>query len=169
MANTLRPYLDCIRVTLNAALCIRNFPSQVVERHNKPESETQESKELLMNPIVISRNEGEKVMIEASINSVRFSIKIKQADAIEEILCHKFTRFLMIRAEQFHIMRRKAIEGYDISFLITHEHLERMWKHKLVDFIISFMEDVDKEISQMKIAMNARARIVATTYMEQFR
>lgn len=29
-SNTLRPYLTCIRSTLEAALCIRNFPSQLV-------------------------------------------------------------------------------------------------------------------------------------------
>lgn len=39
-ANTLRPYLNAIRGTLDAALCLRNFPSQTVERHNKPEVET---------------------------------------------------------------------------------------------------------------------------------
>lgn len=33
-----------------------------------------------------------------------------------------------------------------------------MYKHKLVDFIIQFMEDVDKEISEMKLSLNARAR-----------
>jgi actin related protein 2/3 complex subunit 4 len=99
---------------------------------------------------------------------MRVSIRIKQADEIEEILCHKFTRFLMQRAEQFLIMRRKAVDGYDISFLITHAHLEKMWKHKLIDFIIQFMEDIDKEISGMKIAINARARVVASEFMKQF-
>jgi actin related protein 2/3 complex subunit 4 len=59
---------------------------------------------------VISRNENEKVLIEASINSVRISIKIKQADEIERILAHKFTRFLMQRAENFVVLRRKAIK-----------------------------------------------------------
>ncbi len=53
-------------------------------------------------------------LIEPSINSVRVSLKIKQADEIEEILCHKFTRFLMQRAEQFIIMRRKATEVGDM-------------------------------------------------------
>jgi hypothetical protein len=33
-------YLSCIRHTLDAALCIRNFASQEVERHNVPEVET---------------------------------------------------------------------------------------------------------------------------------
>ena len=65
-------------------------------------------------------------------------------------------------------MRRKPTEGYDISFLITHVHLEKMWKHKLVDFVIHFMEEIDKEISGMKIAINARARIVANEFMKKF-
>ena len=89
-----------------------------------------------MNPLTVSRTENERCLIEPSINSVRVSIKIKQADEIEEILCHKFTSFLMQRAEQFIIMRRKAIDRYDISFLITHINLEKMWKHKLIDFVI---------------------------------
>ena len=42
-------------------------------------------------------------------------------------------------------------KGYDISFLITNFHTEAMLKHKLVDFIIEFMEEVDKEISEMKL------------------
>lgn len=36
---TLRPYLTAVRHTLNAAMCLENFSSQVVERHNKPEVE----------------------------------------------------------------------------------------------------------------------------------
>lgn len=44
-----------------------------------------------------------------------------------------------------------CIQGYDISFLITNFHTEAMLKHKLVDFIIHFMEEVDKEISEMKL------------------
>lgn len=52
-------------------------------------------------------------------------------------------------------------QGYDISFLITNAHAETMLKHKLVDFIIQFMEEVDKEISEMKLSLNARARITA--------
>ena len=39
MSLALRPYLDCIKATLQSALCIENFASQIVERHNKPEIE----------------------------------------------------------------------------------------------------------------------------------
>jgi len=168
MAATLRPYLTAVRHTLTAAMCLENFSSQVVERHNKPEVEVRASRELLLNPVVISRNEKEKVLIEASINSIRVSIAIKQADEIEKILCHKFMRFMMMRAESFVVLRRKPIEGYDISFLITNFHTEQMFKHKLVDFVIHFMEEIDKEISEMKLAVNARARICAEEFLKRF-
>ncbi|KAJ1721762.1 Arp complex subunit [Coemansia erecta] len=168
MSNTLRPYLNAVRSTLTAALCLENFASQIVEKHNVPEVESGATKEVLLNPLVVSRNENERVLIESSINSVRVSIRIKQADDIERILAHKFTRFLMMRAENFVILRRVPIKGYDISFLITNFHTEQMYKHKLVDFIIEFMEEVDKEISEMKLSLNARARIVAETYLSQF-
>ncbi|KAJ8788129.1 hypothetical protein J1605_005428 [Eschrichtius robustus] len=163
---TLRPYLSAVRATLQAALCLENFSSQVVERHNKPEVEVRSSKELLLQPVTISRNEKEKVLIEGSINSVRVSIAVKQADEIEKILCHKFMRFMMMRAENFFILRRKPVEGYDISFLITNFHTEQMYKHKLVDFVIHFMEEIDKEISEMKLSVNARARIVAEEFLK---
>ena len=93
-------------------------------------------------------------MIEPSINSVRVSIKIKQSDELDVFLTHMFMRFLMQRAEQFIVLRRKAIEvfdvqclfflpnslqGYDISFLITNFHCEDMYKMKLVDFVVQFM------------------------------
>lgn len=49
------------------------------------------------------------MLVEPSVNSVRVSIRIKQADEIEHILVHKFTRFLKQRAEAFFILRRKAV------------------------------------------------------------
>lgn len=66
--------------------------------------------------MTIARNENERVLIEPSINSVRISLKIKQADEIEHILVHKFTRFLEQRAESFFILRRKPIKvrGYSV-------------------------------------------------------
>jgi actin related protein 2/3 complex subunit 4 len=41
-----------------------------------------------------------------------------------------------------------------------------MFKHKLVDFVIHFMEEVDKEISEIRLAMNARARATAETFLK---
>ncbi|CAG2102165.1 unnamed protein product [Medioppia subpectinata] len=201
MAATLRPYLLVVRRTLEAAICLVDFNSQVVERHNKPEIEVKSSKELILNSVVISRNERERVLIESSINSVRISICIKQADDIERILCHKFTRFMAMRADSFVILRRKPVTnydtakkplvvnnnsnnsnnnsnnndmnngvetGFDISFLITNFHTESMFRYKIIDFIIHFMEEIDKEINEMKLAINARARITAEEFLKKF-
>ncbi|KAI5198893.1 hypothetical protein E4T39_06513 [Aureobasidium subglaciale] len=168
LSQSLRPYLQCVRSSLTAAMSLSNFASQASERHNVPEIEAQTSPEVLLNPLTVSRNENERVFIEPSVNSIRVSIRIKQADEIEHILVHKFTRFLTQRAESFFILRRKPVKGYDISFLITNFHTEEMLKHKLVDFIIQFMEEVDKEISEMKLFLNARARFVAESFLTPY-
>ena len=126
---------------------MRNFASQKIERHNKPEVEAwyadlclgiffeclvspefllflcvrfSMDKELILNPLVISRNESERTLIEASINSVRISIKIKQADELEEVLADRFSRFLMQRAEEFSILRRKPIK-----VPVSHNHCSK--------------------------------------------
>jgi len=91
-----------------------------------------------MTPLYISRTPSEYVLIEPSINSVRLSIKIKQADDIEQILARGVTRFLSLRAENFIILRRKPIKSFDISFLITSRNIESMIRLKVVDFIIQF-------------------------------
>eukprot|EP00300_Choanocystis_sp_HF-7_P004417 c13406_g1_i1.p1 GENE.c13406_g1_i1~~c13406_g1_i1.p1 ORF type:complete len:188 (-),score=60.05 c13406_g1_i1:593-1123(-) len=164
--NALKPYLDAVRATLTAAICVENFASQLVERHNKPEVEAKTYKELLLTPVIISRSAYESVLIEGSINSVRVSVKIKQIDEIDEILTKKFTRFLMMRAEHFIVLRRKPVKDYDLSFLITNFHVEGMIRHKLVDFVIEFLEEINKEISELKININSRARAVAAEFLK---
>lgn len=109
-SQSLRPYLLCVRSSLTAALSLANFASQTAERHNIPEIEAKTSPEVILNPLTVARNENERVLIEPSINSVRISIKIKQADEIENILVHKFTRFLTQRAEAFFVLRRKPVK-----------------------------------------------------------
>lgn len=118
--------------------------------------------------VKITRSEQEHVLIEGSINSCRISIKVKQADELEEILARKLLRFLMQRADEFKVLRRVPVPGFDISFLITHIHAEEMYKHKLVDFIIAFMEDIDREVSDLKLSVNARGREVATSFLKGF-
>mmetsp|Transcript_682 Transcript_682/g.872 ORF Transcript_682/g.872 Transcript_682/m.872 type:complete len:171 (+) Transcript_682:87-599(+) len=168
MSGSSKGYIDAIKHTLLAALCLRDFHSQTVERHSKPEVEMRTSKELVLNPVVIARNENERCLIEPSINSVRVSMRLKFMDEVEEILCYKFTHFLMQRSEKFMVMRRKPVSGYHISFLVTSSHMDQLWRSKLIDFIVIFMQDIDKEINAMKISINSRARIVATDFMGQF-
>nr|GLL43800.1 actin-related protein 2/3 complex subunit 4 [Ipomoea trifida] len=118
--------------------------------------------------VLICRNEAERCLIETSINSLRISLKVKQADELENILAKKFLRFLSMRAEAFQVLRRKPVQGYDISFLITNYHCEDLQKPKLIDFIVQFMEDIDKEISELKLSVNTRGRLVATEFLKQF-
>ena len=67
-----------------------------------------------MKPILICRTDRERCYIEPSINSLRVSIKIKQADEMEIVLCRNFSRFLMQRAENFTILRRKPVEVFPV-------------------------------------------------------
>ena len=43
---------------------------------------------------------------------------LPQADEIEKILCKKFMRFMMMRAEHFFILRRKPVEVCVFSILL---------------------------------------------------
>lgn len=43
-----------------------------------------------------------------------------------------------------------------------------MYKDKLIQFILDFMNDVDKDIKEMKSVQNARARLVAKEFLGKF-
>ncbi|GIL50076.1 hypothetical protein Vafri_6395 [Volvox africanus] len=116
MALSLKPYTNNIRVELSKAFCIQSFPCQNVERHNKPEIEFRDNPELLLPPVTIARSEKERCLVEASINSVRVSLRIGQMDMLEEEL-------------------------------------------------VAFIEEMDAEISSMKLAVNSRGRAVATEFL----
>jgi actin related protein 2/3 complex subunit 4 len=177
-SGPLASYLTAIRRCLQASLCLRNFASQDVERHNKPEIEVADHKstvsfdkkatgeDVIARPIMITRSEIEYVYIETSINSARISIKVKQMDDVDILIARMFMRFLCQRADMFRILRRKPVAGYDLSFLVTNIHCEQMVLSKLIDFILTFLQDVDKELSELKVTLNARARACAEDYLK---
>ena len=74
----------------------------------------------------------------------------------------QFTRFLMMRAENFVILRRRPIPGYDISFLITHRNAEEMMKHKLVDFVIQCVPGV---VCQMRMSADTEGGCIGSWRM----
>jgi actin related protein 2/3 complex subunit 4 len=169
MVESYKPYLSIIRDTLSYALCITNFPSQIYEKINRPQIEVLESSELINKPIIITRSEHEKVEIERSINSVRVNIVIKKHAEIENLLMDIYAQFLMYRADKYNILRKIAKDGYDISFLITNYHLEIYNKEDLIDFIVEFIQDLVKEITDMKMTVNSQSRYVTTYLMEQLK
>ena len=85
MAQTHQNYLQTIRDCLDASLNLRFMPSQLVERQSHPEIEFEDSPKLIMQPIVIAKNETECCCIEGSINSCRISFAIKKGD-VEQLI-----------------------------------------------------------------------------------
>jgi actin related protein 2/3 complex subunit 4 len=57
---SIQSYLTAIKSTLDMLLCLKNFPSELVEKHNKPEIEMNDHdkscKHLCLKPILISRS-----------------------------------------------------------------------------------------------------------------
>ena len=169
MAESLKPYLAILRDTLDFALNLRNFPSQIYEKINRPQVEVKESLELLNNPIVLCKNEDEKIEIEPSINSVKINIVIKKHADLEDLLVGIYSNYLMNRADRLNILRKKAKDGYDVSFLVTNYHLENYKKEEIIDYIVEFVQDLSKEITEMKLIVNSQSRLVSTYFMEQLK
>lgn len=168
MVDSTKPYLAIIRETLDYALNLRDMPSLVYEKINRPQVEVEESKELLMKPVVISKSENEKVEIEASINSVRINLLFNKAN-IEELLMGIYSKFLMNRTDKLNLLRKIPKPGYNISFLITNIHLENYKKEDLVDFILDFISTVDNDIIGMRMIVNSQLRMASNYFLEKMK
>ena len=166
MVDSYKPYLTIIRDSLEQALCLKNFPSQLYEKINRPQVEVRESLELINKPIIISRNESEKVEIETSINSVRVNVAVKKYQEIDKLIVDIYSKYLMNRANQLNVLRKVAKPGYDISFLITNFTLENYKKEDIIDFIVEFIQDFTKEVTEMKMTVNSQSRYATTYLME---
>ena len=118
---------------------------------------------------LITRSEDEKVLIESSINSVRVNVVIKKFSDLERLLVSIYTKFLMNRANKLNLLRKKPRPGYDLSFLITNFHLELYKKEEIIDFIVGFVQDFVKEITDMKLTVNSQSRFSSTHLMEQIK
>ena len=101
-------------------------------------------------------------MIEPSINSVRISVSIKKGLEIEHLLTRMLERFMSLRADKFEILRKKpAREGFDFSFLISADHMQKYTKTELINFVLEFIQGIEKEISEMKLSVINHARVSA--------
>jgi len=59
-------------------------------------------------------------------------------------------------------------QKFSISFLITGKHIQVLSKEKIMSFILTFMEEADKNISEIKISMNSQARCIASDFLKSF-
>ena len=64
-------------------------------------------------------------------------------------------------------VRKKPVdtERFDFCFLISEDHLVKYHKHELVNFILEFIQGIQKEITEMKLALIQQSRIAAAHYM----
>jgi len=122
---------------------------------------------LVMKPLIIARTEHEACLIEGSVNSVRISFLIKKGDpskpneSVEILLAHMYQSFFALRADRFKIYRKKPIDGYDFSFLITEDHLSKYKKEELINFVLQFIQGIEKEVQDMKLAVNKQCDIAS--------
>ncbi len=62
-------------------------------------------------------------------------------------------------------MRKKpAYDNYDFSFLVTDEHLIKLKKEEIINFILEFIQGIDKEINDMKLAIINQSRMAAAFF-----
>ena len=101
---------------------------------------------MLNEPILICKGDQDACLIESSVNSVRVSIKVKKGKDIEVLLTGILGRFMALRADKFEIFRKKPIDGYDFSFLISSSHLLVYRKEEIINFILNFVSGIRKEI-----------------------
>ena len=78
-------------------------------------------------------------------------------------------RFMSLRADKFEILRKKpAHEGYDFSFLISSDHLQKYKKEELINFIIEFIHGIDREVSDLKLFLSDFALCYSCQILHQW-
>ena len=73
------------------------------------------------------------------------------------MLCSRFSRFVPAGRAVYYL-ETKAHRWLFAEFSGHARAPEDLYKHKLVDFIITFLEEIDSEISYMKIGVWTRGR-----------
>lgn len=161
-------YLSAVRSALTKAYSFN--PDLDKEGPPRPIVELRKPIEFLYDDIEIT-NGSEKCLIESSTNSLRISFlfKYEDSDLVDKILGRKFSSFFMKRADDLVIFRRKPLDGFSVSFLLLPSHTNMLEsKEKVIDLIIRFVEEVDKEVSALKLDINTSSRMIATTFLKQF-
>ena len=120
-----------------------------------------------MDPIMIAKSPEECCLIEASVNSVRISVRFVKSSNLEELLGHMLGRFMQLRADKFEVMRRKPSDpSYDYSFLVSADHLQTYKKEEIINFILEFINGISKEINELKMHVMDHSRKAANFFVK---
>ena len=89
-------------------------------------------------------------------------LQLKPVDKLEALLRKKQLQFYHRRAEALRLLRRKPVEGYDISFLLTAKHQQQLEKQAVIAFLCNMVEDVST-CSSLKRLITAHGRASSST------
>jgi actin related protein 2/3 complex subunit 4 len=64
------------------------------------------------------------------------------------------------------MVRRKPIQDYDVTLLITNEVLEKYNKDFVIELILDLVKTLEKDLLEIKLNINTQCRIAATHFME---
>ena len=205
-------YLENVKDALLSALCLVDLPSQEWDRcalvlrkwgqhralsacgaarMSRPEVEWQDSPELVLEPVTISRTALQQCLIEPSINSVRLSVRVsaslhtnqgaaavqtpsgmlqaQQEDAVGQWLLERLFAFLAkpACAEQLLIVRKRPCPGYHLSFLITAAHCQAHSPVRLVEAVCQLLEGLPAAFG-FRLALSSQSRAVGHGYLKGF-
>lgn len=166
-------FRDQLAVQLARNLCLREFPCQEVERHSKPEIESGSCPELILPPVTVQcTSSGEKCLIEPSINATRVGFMFTwgggSPEELDETMGASFFKFLGVKADQLPLLRREPADGYNVSFLITAELLQRYGMMNIVVSLVTFAMDTPDYLAKLKLDMEQQNRDICKSELRIF-
>ncbi|CAB9507454.1 Actin-related protein 2/3 complex subunit 4 [Seminavis robusta] len=100
-------------------------------------------------------------LLEATSDSIRCSFRLKKQDELETIIVREFLTTQQQLWKDYRMLQKIPLEGHDVSFFITNRQVRDYGLEEVVASIVAFVTSVEKEKSDMKIGVNARARQAA--------
>jgi actin related protein 2/3 complex, subunit 4 len=165
-------YLAQVSRTLYSNLCLRDFPCQEVERHSKPEVESSSCSELVLQPVTIDcLASREKCLIEPSINATRVSFMFRTAcetEGLQALLSESYFRFLGVKADQLPLLRRAAVDGFDVSFLVTASLLQQYGVMYIIMSLVKFAQQTPEFLHSLKQRTDQQNQAMAKSNLRVF-
>lgn len=203
----LLPYLRRLFNTLNREICLFYLPLNLPCMHSVPFIEQEHliknlsnanyddisdsnknlfnrnNKVDLIKSLYVYRHSKEFCYVESCIDSVRVSLKFYFKCEFERRLFNQLTVFMKKNSDYLQLVRKKSIEGFDISFLITDQILNsynnricinknnscnRMGKYDVIHFILKFVVDIDRQIQDKMLQSTYFSRYYIRKFFQEF-
>ncbi|KAH8583675.1 relation to actin related 2 3 (Arp2 3) complex subunit 4 [Cryptosporidium sp. chipmunk genotype I] len=202
----LLPYLRRLFNTLNKEICLFYLPLNlpcmfsvpfIEQEHliknlsstdyddvsdSKKSFFNRDNKVELIKSLYVYRHSKEFCYIESCIDSVRVSLKFYFKCEFEKRLFNQLTIFMKKNSDYLQLVRKKSIEGFDISFLITNHTLnsynkicisnnnvnKQMGKYDVIHFILKFVVDIDRQIQDKMLQSTYFSRYYIRKLLQEF-